>query len=66
MSSGAANIKPSYQRFVTNQIRKSFGFEGVPAGGSVTVGCHDSRSIIARAAGIIPVKPDSEASATAR
>jgi GTP-binding protein len=30
MSSGAANIKPSYQRFVTNQIRKSFGFEGVP------------------------------------
>lgn len=30
MSSGAANIKPSYQRFVTNQIRKTFGFEGVP------------------------------------
>jgi len=30
MSSGAANIKPSYQRFVINQIRKSFGFEGVP------------------------------------
>ncbi len=30
MSSGAANIKPSYQRFVVNQIRKSFGFEGVP------------------------------------
>jgi GTP-binding protein len=30
MSSGAANIKPSYQRFVTNQIRQTFGFEGVP------------------------------------
>ncbi len=30
MCSGAANIKASYQRFVTNQIRKSFGFEGVP------------------------------------
>lgn len=30
MSSGAANIKPSYQRFVTNQMRESFGFEGVP------------------------------------
>jgi GTP-binding protein len=30
MSSGAANIKPSYQRFVTNQIRNTFGFEGVP------------------------------------
>ena len=30
MSSGAANIKASYQRFVINQIRKSFGFEGVP------------------------------------
>jgi GTP-binding protein len=30
MSSGAAHIKPSYQRFVVNQIRKSFGFEGVP------------------------------------
>jgi GTPase len=30
MSSGAANIKPSYQRFVVNQIRKTFGFEGVP------------------------------------
>jgi GTP-binding protein len=30
MSSGAENIKVSYQRFVTNQIRKTFGFEGVP------------------------------------
>jgi predicted GTPase len=30
MSSGAAHIKPSYQRFVTNQLRKTFGFEGVP------------------------------------
>jgi GTP-binding protein len=30
MCSGAANIKASYQRFVTNQIRKTFGFEGVP------------------------------------
>jgi GTP-binding protein len=30
MTSGAANIKASYQRFVTNQIRKTFGFEGVP------------------------------------
>src|SRR5262249_6642906 len=30
MCSGAANIKPSYQRFVVNQIRRSFGFEGVP------------------------------------
>ena len=30
MSSGAAHIKPSYQRFVTNQIRHAFGFEGVP------------------------------------
>ena len=30
MSSGAANIKASYQRFVTNQIRSTFGFEGVP------------------------------------
>ncbi|HYJ07500.1 MAG TPA: ribosome biogenesis GTPase Der, partial [Polyangiaceae bacterium] len=30
MSSGAANIKPSYQRFVINQIRRAFGFEGVP------------------------------------
>jgi GTP-binding protein len=30
MSSGAANIKPSYQRFVINQLRKTFGFEGVP------------------------------------
>jgi GTPase len=30
MCSHAANIKVSYQRFVTNQIRKSFGFEGVP------------------------------------
>jgi GTP-binding protein len=30
MSSGAANIKASYQRFVTNQMRATFGFEGVP------------------------------------
>jgi predicted GTPase len=30
MCAGAANIKVSYQRFVNNQIRKSFGFEGVP------------------------------------
>jgi GTP-binding protein len=30
MCSGAANIKASYQRFVTNQIRRTFGFEGVP------------------------------------
>jgi GTP-binding protein len=30
MCSGAVNIKASYQRFVINQIRKSFGFEGVP------------------------------------
>jgi len=30
MSSGAANIKTSYQRFVTNQMRATFGFEGVP------------------------------------
>jgi GTP-binding protein len=30
MSSGAKNIKASYQRFVVNQIRKTFGFEGVP------------------------------------
>jgi GTPase len=30
MSSGAAHIKPSYQRFVINQIRRAFGFEGVP------------------------------------
>jgi GTPase len=30
MSSGAANIKTSYQRFVTNQMRAAFGFEGVP------------------------------------
>jgi GTPase len=30
MCSGAANVKASYQRFVTNQIRRTFGFEGVP------------------------------------
>ena len=30
MSSGADNIKTSYQRFVTNQMRATFGFEGVP------------------------------------
>ncbi len=30
MSSGAANIKTSYQRFITNQMRATFGFEGVP------------------------------------
>jgi GTPase len=30
MCSHAANIKVSYQRFVTNQIRKTFNFEGVP------------------------------------
>jgi GTP-binding protein len=30
MSSGAANIKASYQRFVVNQIRNTFGFQGVP------------------------------------
>jgi GTP-binding protein len=30
MASAAANIKASYQRFVINQIRKSFGFEGIP------------------------------------
>jgi GTP-binding protein len=30
MSSGAANIKTSYQRFITNQMRAVFGFEGVP------------------------------------
>ncbi|HEY6079137.1 MAG TPA: ribosome biogenesis GTPase Der [Polyangiaceae bacterium] len=30
MTSGAAHVKASYQRFVINQIRKTFGFEGVP------------------------------------
>ncbi len=30
MCSHAAHIKASYQRFVVNQIRKTFGFEGVP------------------------------------
>lgn len=30
MCSGAANVKASYQRFVVNQIRKTFNFEGVP------------------------------------
>ena len=30
MCSGAVNIKASYQRFVINQIRKTFNFEGVP------------------------------------
>lgn len=30
MCSGAVNIKTSYQRFVINQIRKTFNFEGVP------------------------------------
>jgi GTP-binding protein len=30
MCSHAKSIKVSYQRFVTNQIRKTFGFEGVP------------------------------------
>jgi GTP-binding protein len=30
MCSGAVNIKASYQRFITNQIRKVFNFEGVP------------------------------------
>ncbi|HKY37442.1 MAG TPA: ribosome biogenesis GTPase Der [Polyangiaceae bacterium] len=30
MCSHAKSIKASYQRFVINQIRKSFGFEGVP------------------------------------
>ncbi|HVY27677.1 MAG TPA: ribosome biogenesis GTPase Der [Polyangiaceae bacterium] len=30
MCSGAANIKTSYQRFVVNQLRKTFNFEGVP------------------------------------
>lgn len=30
MSNEPAHIKPSYQRFVINQIRKAFGFEGVP------------------------------------
>ena len=30
MSSHPENIKESYQRFVTNQIRESFGFDSVP------------------------------------
>ncbi len=30
MSNAPANIQESYQRFVINQIREAFGFEGVP------------------------------------
>jgi GTP-binding protein len=30
VSSHPDNIKESYKRFVTNQIRESFGFESVP------------------------------------
>jgi GTPase len=30
MASAPANLREGYRRFVTNQIRKAFGFEGVP------------------------------------
>ncbi len=30
MSNAPEYIKPSYARYVTNQIRKNFGFDGVP------------------------------------
>jgi predicted GTPase len=30
MCSSAEDIKDSYRRFVTNQLRKTFGFESVP------------------------------------
>jgi GTP-binding protein len=30
MCSAAEEIKDSYRRFVTNQLRKTFGFESVP------------------------------------